>query len=758
MCDLNESSVDIDINNLKNLDDAKDAFKKLCILEEQVDQDLELFMTQHVHLEAKILSLQKMTPHLQLVDSDSEQLANMISFTSALAENISSKVKQLDITKSRVTECMQRVEDILDLKFCTDGVQTALQNEDYEQAAAHIHRFLSLDQSVLRRSAADSNEGSSLDEAFARLHEAENKLKAIVLRKFDEAVRDEDIASVERFFKIFPLLNQHNEGLKKFSTYLCSQIAEKSLKNLRAAQSADTADKRESVKYADAITLLFEGIARIVEIHQPLVETYYGHGKLYSVIEYIQKECDRQVKKILDEFKVRREFNKKALIVQQLLKNPYRASERLDPRELDSLLAEITILSTRTQLYLRFLRRRIMADTEISTLDEDAKKESEKQLNYLIKECELSRSMHELLGTYVMMEEYFMRESINKAVSMDVIEDNSPTSSMLDDVFFIVKKCLRRAVSSSSVDIVCAMLNHTNSLLQSDFHGVLSEKVKLGFPSSMLDFSQAYSVFQSSLQQGRIQASDIDKSKAEFLVTINNAEVACELVRTLRNNLEGEIQKMFSHANEQEKAKLESCLSDVSSVNFKFQQVINLGMSHLCNSIVKPRIKPWVDTFQSTSHIITEDEFSLYEANDGMRPFIQNFIVTLDGFLKSFKLSLTTSNYDTLISLLATELTSQLEKAVLSCSFNRLGGLQFDRELRVLVAYLTSVTTWTIRDKFARLTQIATILNLETVNEILDTWGPNSGSFTWRLTPTEVRQVLALRKDFKPEDIKRLKL
>lgn len=28
---------------------------------------------------------------------------------------------------------MQRVEDILDLKFCTDGVQTALQNEDYEQ-------------------------------------------------------------------------------------------------------------------------------------------------------------------------------------------------------------------------------------------------------------------------------------------------------------------------------------------------------------------------------------------------------------------------------------------------------------------------------------------------------------------------------------------------------------------------------------------------------------------------------------------------
>ena len=31
--------------------------------------------------------------------------------------------------------CMQRVEDLLDLKFCTDGVQRALHDEDYEQVS-----------------------------------------------------------------------------------------------------------------------------------------------------------------------------------------------------------------------------------------------------------------------------------------------------------------------------------------------------------------------------------------------------------------------------------------------------------------------------------------------------------------------------------------------------------------------------------------------------------------------------------------------
>ena len=45
-------------------------------------------------------------------------------------------------------------------QFCTDGVQTALQSEDYEKAAGHIHRYLSLDEKVLKQITPDSKEGS----------------------------------------------------------------------------------------------------------------------------------------------------------------------------------------------------------------------------------------------------------------------------------------------------------------------------------------------------------------------------------------------------------------------------------------------------------------------------------------------------------------------------------------------------------------------------------------------------------------------
>jgi len=52
-------------------------------------------------------------------------------------------------------------------------------------------------------------------------------------------------------------------------------------------------DKRAAVIFADTITLLFEGIARIVEVHQPIIETYYGPGRLLMTISILQKECDR---------------------------------------------------------------------------------------------------------------------------------------------------------------------------------------------------------------------------------------------------------------------------------------------------------------------------------------------------------------------------------------------------------------------------------------------------------------------------------
>ncbi len=57
----------------------------------------------------------------------------------------------------------------------------------------------------------------------------------------------------------------------------------------------------------------------------------------------------------------------------------------------------------------------------------------------------------------------------------------SPTpfsSLMLDDVFFVVKKCVRRAMSSQSIDGVCAVANNACTILETDFCGLLQTQLR----------------------------------------------------------------------------------------------------------------------------------------------------------------------------------------------------------------------------------------------------------------------------------------
>ncbi|XP_069037408.1 conserved oligomeric Golgi complex subunit 4 [Lepisosteus oculatus] len=761
------SAVTMDaIEAITELEELERTYQRLCDEERETESQLEALVSQQSNIESKMQALQRMGPNLQLIEGDASQLSGMISFTCSLAENVSSKVRQLDLAKNRLYQAIQRADDILDLKFCTDGVQTALRNEDYEQAAAHVHRYLSLDQSVIELS-RQGGEGSAVDASLSLLKEAEQRLKTLVRERLDQAIKAGDLAQVERFFKIFPLLGLHEQGLARFAQYLCSQLASKAEENLLLAVGGELSERRAALVFADTLTLLLEGIARVIETHQPIVETYYGPGRLYMLIKHLQGECDRQAEKVVDKFIQQRDYHRKFQIVQNSMMRSA-ATERIEPRDLDPVLLEVTMMNARAELYLRFLRRRVTADFEVGdgTAPESTVQEHQQSLEKLLKHCLLSRNMQELIGYYIPMEEYYMRETVNKAVAMDTYEKGQLTSSMVDDCFYIVKKCIGRALSSSSIDCLCAMINHSTSVLESDFREVLYNKLRQGFPATTLQdiqrgVSSAVSLMQSSLQQGKFNTMGIESSeeaKTSFLVTLNNVEVCSENIMTLKLNLENDCAKLFNQGfggGEQARAKIESCLSDLVSVSSKFKDLLQEGLTELNNTAIKPQVKPWVSSFLSISHNIEEEDFNEYEAND---PWVQQFVVNLEQLMAEFKAGLSPVIYDILTSLMTSLIALELEKIVFKCTFSRLGGLQFDKELRSLVAYLTTVTTWTIRDKFARLTQMATILNLERVTEILDYWGPNSGPLTWRLTPAEVRQVLALRIDFRSEDIKRLRL
>ncbi|OTF72732.1 hypothetical protein BLA29_012752, partial [Euroglyphus maynei] len=107
--------------------------------EKLIEQDIDSFLKKENELQLLMTSLIKHMANISLIESDSERLANLMNFTSVMADNVSYKIRSFDLVKNRVSECLKQVEDIIDLRSCTDGIQKSLADEDYEKAARHIY-------------------------------------------------------------------------------------------------------------------------------------------------------------------------------------------------------------------------------------------------------------------------------------------------------------------------------------------------------------------------------------------------------------------------------------------------------------------------------------------------------------------------------------------------------------------------------------------------------------------------------------------
>lgn len=154
-------------------------------------------------------------------------------------------------------------------------------------------------------------------------------------------------------------------------TLLSLQLDLKAQKELRNSFDIATAEKRIPLAFADTLTQHFENFARVFEVNQPIFENYYGHGKLINFFEILQVECDKEVRRLIQEFHKSRmiarrkqqitEFNKST--GQQGLghfRKPSGGSvDKLDPKDIDSLIGEITVMHARAEMYIRFMRRRI---------------------------------------------------------------------------------------------------------------------------------------------------------------------------------------------------------------------------------------------------------------------------------------------------------------------------------------------------------------------------------------------------------------
>ena len=145
--------------------------------------------------------------------------------------------------------------------------------------------------------------------------------------------------------------------------------------------------------YITVLTALFEGVAMIIDQHQPVVEKYYGAGHMRSVIKRLLEECDRVVRSTLEAWREDRSIMRKVgfflslsypivLSFPQLsdisnsaaaLSTPRKQTstaidvDEVDPREVDKVLSEIAGMSGRWHLFRKFLVEQLQVGTFAAT-------------------------------------------------------------------------------------------------------------------------------------------------------------------------------------------------------------------------------------------------------------------------------------------------------------------------------------------------------------------------------------------------------
>ncbi|KAK1315537.1 Conserved oligomeric Golgi complex subunit 4 [Acorus calamus] len=690
----------------------------------EVDLGLDSLLLRRPDLDRQLLSLHRSSHVLSIVRSDSDILLSSVQSASELADRVSGKVRLLDLARSRVRSALSRIDAAVERSRCFDGSKASLASNDYESAASFIRTYLDID-AQYRDSGSDQRE---------QLLDMKRQLEGIVRKGLSDAVDRRDHPEILRFVKIFPSLGLNEEGLQIYVSYLRRVIAFRSkLEFEHLMEVTETATSAEEVNFVGCLTNLFKDIVLAVEENDEILKQLCGEdGIVYAICE-LQEECDSRGTGILKKYMEHRRLSKLASDINSYSKNLLSAgglgSEGPDPREIELYLEEILQLTQLGEDYTEFMCSKVRG---LGSVDP----ELGPRVTRAFRGGSFNRVVQDLTGFYVVFEEFFMVENVRKAIKIDEIAADSLTTSMVDDVFYVLQSCCRRAVSTGNANSVLAVISGAVNLLGNEYQEALQQKMRepnLG----------------AKLFLGGV---GVQKTGTEIATALNNMDVSAEYVLKLKREIEEQCAEVFPTAADREKVK--SCLSELGEMCNSFKQTLNAGMEQLVSSVA-PRIRPVLDTVATISYELSEAEYAENEVND---PWVQRLLHAIETNAAWLQPSMTSDNYDAFLHLIIDFLVKRLEVIMMQKRFSQLGGLQLDRDVRALVSHFSSITQRTVRDKFARLTQMATILNLEKVTEILDFWGENSGPMTWRLTPAEVRRVLGLRVDFKAEAIAALKL
>ena len=341
-------------------------------------------------------------------------------------------------------------------------------------------------------------------------------------------------------------------------------------------------------------------------------------------------------------------------------------------------------------------------------------------------------------------------------------------TEMVDSAFYVLQTSLRRAAHTCDGGIATAAVKHAVDLLRklllAELQGQLKQSVSSKLAGAALAGAQnitrsAAEGIATSAVGGAgaslAEAAGLSLSAAGasrqlgLLRTLSALELCVSYAPRLWRDASGDFARSLPPSAI---TPAQSQLVEAEGVVSAFESALDSGLQQLSSALF-PRLRSRLDAFGAASYTLqTEAAFAAAEGDT----FVAGLMTEMELVMRPLSPGLAEGARERLLQMLLQACAERIETLVLAKRFDQLGALQLDRDVRALTKRLGELSSRSVRERTARLTQMCTLLNLETEAEAVGMWAAEG--YEWRLTAAEAKRVLALRIDFRTDVINALAL
>ena len=720
-------------------------------------------------------------PQLARVAHDADDVAARLHTTAATAAQLHADLHDIHEERTRVKQAIDWCRAVIDVKEACAALADALDRHDWDAAATHCAAALAVDPAVVHSTFAQHTAPTAAlpEDAPHTIAALRMRLLMALRTQFVHyTMEDRDEAQATRFLSLFSVVKAHDEGIAAY-TALATQIVHAQGKPI---QEKLLASPPAAPYYSALWAALFDNLAVFIHEHQPVVDRLFHAeehpGFVQGVLPGLSAEWTRlgtQVLDVLDERRTRARLVKacasaRFTVVDAVRATPYTpgrifgsddaqgkdrampfaltrpstpsvpsappAPDGPDAGVIDVLLTELAHISAQWALFVQFLHNAL--HTSPAELDAAAHRDARASL---VPRIEALR-----MDAYLPLQRYALRAGLEKAHALDTadLEARPVTSSMPDDLFFVVRTVLTRTLSTSSVSVVERIVDDVLALLDTEYADVVVLRVD----------SCRRTLNVPRLVEGPRRIAAAREVKMTMAVYLNVLDVSAAYMERMLQDLQDRA-FLAQYYSEQpagddadvsatsELATVQDTLSRLGTLVPKLRSALQFEMEELYTTLVEPRVQALL------AEVLPElvyalDEAAYARAEDENR-IVQRLQTHLDALPPGYRALLTEANYALLFLHTLDAILAPLERAVLATRFTELGALRFDKDVRAMLALVTADAPWGARDRFVRLQQIAFVLNRDDDEDAYEA-GTALG-ISWQLTPNEVQHVrgLALR-------------